>query len=117
MHAANLSKDLVIKVQHLRTRTAAAMVYGEAAILQRLEGAGVRVPSLGKLIWTHEWAYLTMTCAHLPKPQARVACMAAPQPYRAVSRSLSRLLFAPAAPLSTDIHLHAEVHSVTPAAA
>ena len=80
MHAANLSKDLVIKVQHLRTRAEAAMVYKEAAMLQRLEGAGVRVPSLGKVIWTHEWAYLTMTCARLPKSQAPVACMAAPHP-------------------------------------
>ena len=63
VHAGNLSKELVIKVQHLRARAETAMVYKEAAMLQRLEGKGVRVPSLVKVIWTREWAYLTMTCA------------------------------------------------------
>ena len=80
MHAGNLSLDLVIKVQHLRKRADAAMVYKEASILQRLEGTGVRVPSLVKVIWTHEWAYLTMTCARPLKPQAPAACTEAPHP-------------------------------------
>lgn len=69
MHAANLGKELVVKVQYLRTRAAADMVYKEAAMLQRLEGARVRVPSLGQVIWTHEWAYMAMTCARLPNPR------------------------------------------------
>ena len=115
MHAGNLSKDLVIKVQHLRTRAATAMVYKEAAMLQRLEGKGVRVPSLVKVIWTHEWAYLAMTCA-CPSPSA-CGNTAAPQPDCAASRTLWKFLFAPPAPLSTDIHLHADLLSLAPAAA
>lgn len=75
-----------MKIVHLPTHHTATKAYQEAAMLRRLEGAGVRVPCLRQLIWTREWAYLAMTCARPPSPRRPRHARKAPQERRAAAK-------------------------------